>query len=162
MSGLPAGQAIYVTLSSFVAGSWITATASPTYYTYHTSSTVSSLPIMPSPYSETIGPPTPTSFTIAINSSTAGFTGPVTFAVSGLPSGATYSFNPTTVTGNNSTDLTITPSATGPGYVASVESQEYRWSRSQPTPTTRVPLRRSQREHPIGTTPMRPSPRAEM
>lgn len=41
-----------------------------------------------------------------------GFNGKVTFTVSGLPSGVTASFNPSTVTATGSTTLTLTPSST--------------------------------------------------
>ena len=41
-----------------------------------------------------------------------GFTGSVSFAVSGLPSGVTASFSPATVSGSGSTRLTLTPSST--------------------------------------------------
>jgi len=54
-------------------------------------------------------------YTVAITGQN-GFSGTVGFAVSGLPSGATSSFNPTTVTGTGSTTLTVTVgSGTAPG-----------------------------------------------
>jgi hypothetical protein len=68
---------------------------------------------------------TPTSQTITQNSSASykatvsplnGFNGVVTFAASGLPSGATASFSPISVTASGSSTLTITcPGTTPPG-----------------------------------------------
>src|SRR5882762_3460343 len=50
-----------------------------------------------------------TTYTVTVTPSN-GFSGTVSFAVSGLPSGATASFNPTTVTGSGSTTMTVTVS----------------------------------------------------
>ena len=47
-----------------------------------------------------------TTYTVTVTPS-GGFNGTVSFAVSGLPSGATASFNPTTVTGSGSTTMTV-------------------------------------------------------
>lgn len=43
-----------------------------------------------------------------------GFTGTVTFSVSGLPTGASGSFNPTSVSGSGTSTLTVTTSTTTP------------------------------------------------
>jgi hypothetical protein len=43
-----------------------------------------------------------------------GFSGTVTFAASGLPSGASASFNPTSVTGSGSSTMTVTTASTTP------------------------------------------------
>src|SRR6266446_3579459 len=48
-----------------------------------------------------------TTYTVKVTPSN-GFNGTVSFAVSGLPNGATASFNPTTVTGSGSTTMTVT------------------------------------------------------
>src|SRR6266436_3819298 len=48
-----------------------------------------------------------TTYTVTVTPSN-GFNGTVSFAVSGLPNGATASFNPTTVTGSGSTTMTVT------------------------------------------------------
>jgi len=50
-----------------------------------------------------------TTYTVTVTPSN-GFNGTVSFAVSGLPSGATASFNPTTVTASGSTTMTVTVS----------------------------------------------------
>jgi PKD repeat protein len=44
----------------------------------------------------------------------SGFTGPVTFSATGLPSGATASFSPTSVVGSGSTAVTVATSASTP------------------------------------------------
>src|SRR5262249_4261597 len=44
----------------------------------------------------------------------SGFGGSVSFSASGLPSGATASFNPTSVTGSGSSTLTVTAASTTP------------------------------------------------
>jgi hypothetical protein len=63
-----------------------------------------------SPASQTVTQGASTTYTVTVNP-TGGFTGSVGFSVSGLPSGAAGSFNPTT--GNSST-LTVTTSSTTP------------------------------------------------
>jgi hypothetical protein len=106
VTGLPTdGRTLYVTLSSFISGSWTSNS-----YTYHASSTSSTLAIIPAPYSETIAGPTPASFTITVNSN-AGLSGTVGFTAAGIPAGATFSFNPSTISGSGTTDLTITPAS---------------------------------------------------
>src|SRR5882672_6940529 len=59
------------------------------------------------PPSQTAARRASTSYTVTVTPSN-GFNGIVSFAVSGLPSGATASFNPTTVTGSGSTTMTVT------------------------------------------------------
>jgi Chitobiase/beta-hexosaminidase C-terminal domain len=109
VTGLPTdGRTLYLTLSSFIAGSWTANT-----YTYSASSTPSSLMIVPAPYNETLAAPTPASFTITV-SSNAGFSGAVSLTASGVPAGATFSFNPSTLNGSGSSDLTITPAMNSP------------------------------------------------
>ena len=63
-----------------------------------------------SPASQTVTQGASTTYNVTVNP-TGGFTGSVAFSVSGLPSGAAGSFNPTT--GNSST-LTVTTSSTTP------------------------------------------------
>ncbi len=52
-----------------------------------------------------------TTYTTTVTPSN-GFTGTVTFGVSGLPTGATSTFNPTSVTGSGPSTLTVTTTAT--------------------------------------------------
>jgi hypothetical protein len=69
------------------------------------------LALTPSSVTVRPGSNTNCSVTVATNS---GFAGPVTFALSGLPPGATASFNPPTVDGAATSILTITASSTTP------------------------------------------------
>lgn len=73
---------------------------------------VSAPPITATPSSLTIGPTGTASHVITI-SDTAGFSGPVTFQVSGLPPGAIPSFSPS-VSSSGSTTLSVTPAAGSP------------------------------------------------
>ena len=69
--------------------------------------------VSPSSQSVTQGGSTPYTATITPSN---GFTGTMTFSVSGLPSGATASFNPSSVTTSGSTTMTVsTASSTPPG-----------------------------------------------
>ncbi|HKT46927.1 MAG TPA: galactose oxidase-like domain-containing protein, partial [Candidatus Acidoferrales bacterium] len=70
------------------------------------------------PSAQSVSPGNGTSFNVKVTSG-AGFTGTVNFSVSGLPAGATASFNPPTVTASGSTTLSIattgaTPAGTFP------------------------------------------------
>jgi hypothetical protein len=60
-----------------------------------------------SPSSRTVASGASTTYTVT-TTATGGFTGTIDFAVSGLPSGASGGFNPTSVSGSGSTTLTIT------------------------------------------------------
>jgi len=59
------------------------------------------------PSSQTVPRSGTTTYTVTVTPSN-GFNGTVSFAVSGLPNGATASFNPTTVAGSGSTTMTVT------------------------------------------------------
>jgi len=62
-----------------------------------------------SPNSQTITTGGSTTYTVTVTVTPSnGFSATVSFAVSGLPSGATGTFNPTSVTGSGSTTLTVT------------------------------------------------------
>jgi hypothetical protein len=63
--------------------------------------------ISASPSSQTVGHPGSTSYTVTVTALN-GFTGTVSFSVSGLPSNTTAKFNPTSVTGSGTSKLTIT------------------------------------------------------
>ncbi|HKS74257.1 MAG TPA: galactose oxidase-like domain-containing protein, partial [Terriglobales bacterium] len=65
------------------------------------------------PSSRTVPPGTAASYNVSV-APTNGFTGNVTFTVSGLPSGATFSFNPGSVTGSGSTVLAVNTSSSTP------------------------------------------------
>ena len=67
--------------------------------------------IAASPASQTVTQGGGTSYTATVTAS-GGFTGVVSFSVSGLPSGASASFNPTSVTGSGSSTLSVSTSST--------------------------------------------------
>jgi len=71
-----------------------------------------------SPSSRSVKHGKSTSYTVTVTSS-GGFAGPVTFSASGLPSGATAGFDPSSITGSGSSTMTVTTSAATPrGTVA--------------------------------------------
>jgi subtilisin len=65
------------------------------------------------PSSQTVGQGNSTTYNLAVISS-FGFSGAVSFSASGLPSGATASFSPTSVTGSGSSTMTVTAGSTTP------------------------------------------------
>ena len=65
------------------------------------------------PASQTVAQGASTTYTATVTPS-GGFTGTVSFSVSGLPAGATAAFNPTSVTTSGSSTLTVTTAATTP------------------------------------------------
>jgi len=77
--------------------------------------TVSDFSLSATPASQTIVPGASTSYTATVTPQT-GFTGTVTFSVTGLPSGATAAFNPLSVATKGSTTVSVsTSAATLPG-----------------------------------------------
>ncbi len=66
-----------------------------------------------SPGSQSVTQGNSTSYTVTVTSS-GGFSGAVTFTASGLPGGASASFNPVSVTGSGSSMMTVTTDATTP------------------------------------------------
>ena len=111
----------YVKFSSVPATSF-TLTATPTQSADYLRAPVNGIQIIPvappspdftissSPSSQTINSGAATSYSVSISSLNS-FTGIVSFAVSGLPAGATPTFTPSTVTGSGSTTLSITTAA---------------------------------------------------
>ena len=65
------------------------------------------------PSSQTVGAGNPAIYTVTVTPS-GGFTGTVTFGASGLPTGATGSYNPASVTTSGSSTLTVTTASTTP------------------------------------------------
>src|SRR5262249_21153869 len=65
------------------------------------------------PASQTVVQGGSTTYTVTVTPS-GGFSGSVAFSISGLPAGATGSFNPPSVTGSGSSTLTVTTSASTP------------------------------------------------
>jgi hypothetical protein len=71
--------------------------------------------ISDTPGSQTMAPGGTTSYTVTVTSQN-GFSGTVALSASGLPSGASASFNPTSISGSGSSTLTVTTaSSTPPG-----------------------------------------------
>jgi len=66
-----------------------------------------------SPASQTVAPGASTSYTVTVTPS-GGFSGTVTFSVSGLPAGAGASFNPPSVNTSGSSTMNVTTSASTP------------------------------------------------
>jgi hypothetical protein len=75
--------------------------------------TVSDFSLSATPASRTILPAAGTTYTATV-APLNGFTGSVAFSVTGLPSGATATFNPTSVTTSGSTTMSISTSAATP------------------------------------------------
>ena len=69
--------------------------------------------IAATPASQTVTAGAGTSYTATVTAS-GGFTGVVNFSVSGLPTGASASFNPTSVTGAGSSTMSVSTSTTTP------------------------------------------------
>src|ERR1700738_5339863 len=82
-------------------------------------SLVVAIPVVPdfsivtSPASQTVNPGNSTTYTVTVGALN-GFTGAVNLAASGLPSGATASFSPATVTGSGTSTLTVTTAGNTP------------------------------------------------
>jgi hypothetical protein len=74
-----------------------------------TAPVVGDFSVSATPASQTVTAGTGTSYTTTATGS-GGFTGVVTWSASGLPSGASASFNPTTVTGSGSSTMSVTTS----------------------------------------------------
>ena len=66
-----------------------------------------------SPSSQSVAPGSGTAYTATVTALN-GFTGSTALSVSGLPTGATASFSPTTVTGSGSSTMTVTTSGSTP------------------------------------------------
>jgi hypothetical protein len=76
--------------------------------------TVQDFSLSATPSSQTVTPGTGTSYTVS-TTALNGFTGVISLSISGFPSGASASFNPTSISGTGSSTLTVTTSSTTPG-----------------------------------------------
>lgn len=97
----------YTTTASF---DWSTRLAS---FKFASCGSTPDFSISATPSSQTVTQGGGTSYTATVTALN-GFTGTVTFSASGLPSGASASFNPTSVTGSGSSVMTVTTSSTTP------------------------------------------------
>ncbi|HEV2175895.1 MAG TPA: hypothetical protein VGW33_01620 [Terriglobia bacterium] len=75
--------------------------------------TTGSFAVSATPSSQTVSAGGSTTYTATVTPS-GGFSGVVSFSASGLPSGASASFNPTSVTGSGSSTMTVTTSSSTP------------------------------------------------
>jgi len=91
----------------------ITATSGALTHTTQVNLAVADFSIAATPSSQTVSGGNSTSYAVSVTPSN-GFTGNVTFSVSGLPTGATASFAPTSVPGSGSSTLTLNTSSSTP------------------------------------------------
>jgi len=76
-------------------------------------SAVADFSVSPSPASQNVSPGLSASYTVNVAAS-GGFNGAVSFLASGLPAGASATFNPTSVTGSGSATMTVSTSSSTP------------------------------------------------
>jgi len=101
------GQVTYSTPGTYVASLTVTDNAGLTNPSPATRTiSVPDFSVSATPASQTVLPGGSTSYTVTVTPGT-GFTAPVTFSVSGLPPGATASFNPASVSGSGSTTMRV-------------------------------------------------------
>ena len=107
------GTVTYATPGTYTASLTVTdnggASSSPATRTI----TVADFSLSASPASRTVVPGAGTTYTATVTPGT-GFTGTVTFGVTGLPAGATASFNPASVSTSGPTTLTVSTSGSTP------------------------------------------------
>ncbi|QNI30602.1 DUF1929 domain-containing protein [Alloacidobacterium dinghuense] len=91
----------------------ITATSGTITHSTQVKLAVNAFSVASSPSSQTILEGNGTTYAVSVTPS-YGFTGNVSFSVTGLPSGATTTFSPTSVTGSGSATLTVNTSTSTP------------------------------------------------
>ena len=117
LSGSGTSTLTVTTASTTAAGtSTLTITGTSGSLTHSTTTTlvVSAAPdfsISTSPSSQTVTPGNSTTYTVTVGALN-GFTGTVTLSASGLPTGATASFSPATLSGSGTSTLTVTTAST--------------------------------------------------
>jgi len=107
------GNVTYNTPGTYVASFKVTDNGGLTSAAATRTITVPDFSLSASPSSQTVSPGASTSYTATVTGG-SGFTGTVSFSVTGLPSGATATFNPTSVSGSGSTTLSVSTSGTTP------------------------------------------------
>ena len=107
------GNVTYSTPGTYVASFTVTDNGGLTSPTATRTITVPDFSLSATPASQAVSPGGSTSYTTTVTAG-AGFSGTVSFSLSGLPSGATASFNPGSVTSSGSTTLSVSASGTTP------------------------------------------------
>jgi hypothetical protein len=107
------GNVTFSTPGSYVASFRVTDNGGLTSPAATRTITVPDFSLSATPSSQTVLPGGATSYTATVAAG-AGFSGIVNFSASGLPSGATASFNPASVTASGSTTMSVSTSATTP------------------------------------------------
>ena len=107
------GNVTYSTPGTYVASFTVTDNGGLTSQPATRTITVSDFSLSATPSSQTVVAGGSTSYVATVTAGT-GFSGTVNFSVSGLPSGATASFSPPSVTTSGSTTLSVSTSATTP------------------------------------------------
>ena len=109
------GNVTFSTLGTYTASLTVTDNAGRTDPSppTRTITVVPDFSLSATPASRSVSPGGSTSYTATVAPGT-GFTGTVTFSVSGLPSGATATFNPTTVNTSGSTTMNVVTSSSTP------------------------------------------------
>src|SRR2546425_2306486 len=108
-----AGNVTYSTPGTYVASFRVTDNAGTVSPPATRTITVPDFSLTATPASRTVVVGTGTTYTATVTVGT-GFSGTVAFSVSGLPSGTTASFNPTSVNTSGSTTLSVSTSASTP------------------------------------------------
>jgi galactose oxidase-like protein/PKD domain-containing protein len=113
-SNVPApGPVTYSTPGSYAASLTVTDNLSATSAPAVRTITVANFSLSATPSSNSVLPGAGTSYTATVTPIN-GFTGGVSFGVLGLPSGATASFTPTSVTGSGSTTMAVSTTTSTP------------------------------------------------
>jgi hypothetical protein len=118
---IPAAVGGNTAFVGFTAGTG-TLTATQEILTWAYSTGTSSIPdfsISASPASQTVNPGKSTSYTVSIGAQ-GGFTGAVNLAATGLPTGASASFSPASVTGSGTSTLTVTTAGSTPAGTSTI------------------------------------------
>jgi len=108
-----AGNVTYSTPGTYTASFTVTDNGGLTSAPATRTVTVSDFSLSATPSSQTVLPGGSTTYTATVTPIN-GFNGTVNFSVSGLPSGATASYNPASITASGSTTLTVNTSGTTP------------------------------------------------
>jgi PKD repeat protein len=126
-----AGVVTYSTPGTYTASFRVTDNGGLTSATVTRTVTVTDFTLSATPASRTLIPGGSTTYTATVAAG-AGFTGTVAFSVTGLPSGASASFNPTSVAASGSTTVTVTTTAaTPPGtYPLTIRGTSGPWTRT--------------------------------